>query len=294
MPTAVSSETHFLFVAHPGHELCVHGWLEQVRPTVFVLTDGSGRSGQSRINSTTKVLTNAGAKTGSIYARLTDPEIYRAILDHDFAVFLGLTDEFAQALVHYEALSVAGDAIEGFNPAHDVCRLIINSAVDIVRHRHAKLIVNREFLLVGRHDSYPDELRPDATWLQLGDEAFQRKLKMARGFDELKTEIDAALDGDLQVLRRHPELSTNLMTLHNSIGIEAYRIECLRPAQESMVSLNLFRKQLPFYEHYGERGVAEGNYEHVIRFHEHILPIAEALQNFVRKTGECRAKATTN
>ena len=36
----------FLFVAHPGHELCVHGWLEIARPKVFVLTDGSGRSGR--------------------------------------------------------------------------------------------------------------------------------------------------------------------------------------------------------------------------------------------------------
>ncbi|HEY6120943.1 MAG TPA: hypothetical protein VIV66_13360 [Pyrinomonadaceae bacterium] len=243
-----------------------------------------------------KVLANAGAKTGSIYARLSDPEIYRAILDHDFGVFLGLTEEFAQALERYEALSVAGDAIEGFNPAHDVCRLIINAAVNIVRQRHARLIVNKEFLLVGRHDSHPDELRSDATWLQLGDEALERKLKMARGFDELKTEIDAALEGDLHVLRRHPELSTNLLIQHNSIGLEAYRIECLRPAQESRVSLNLFRNQLPFYEHYGERGVAQGNYERVIRFHEHILPIADALEDFAGRAerGECRAKATAN
>src|SRR5438034_752023 len=28
-----------LFIAHPGHELLVHGWLELVRPFVFVLTD---------------------------------------------------------------------------------------------------------------------------------------------------------------------------------------------------------------------------------------------------------------
>ena len=31
-----------LVVAHPGHELRVHGWLEVARPVVCVSTDGSG------------------------------------------------------------------------------------------------------------------------------------------------------------------------------------------------------------------------------------------------------------
>ena len=30
-----------LFVAHPGHELRIYGWLERARPQVHVLTDGS-------------------------------------------------------------------------------------------------------------------------------------------------------------------------------------------------------------------------------------------------------------
>ena len=97
-------------------------------------------------------------------------------------------------------------------------------------------------------------------------------------------------------MRRHPELSTNLMIEHNSTGIEAYRIECLRPAQGSFASLKQFHNRRPFYEEYGERGVTQGNYERVIRFHEHILPIAESLEDFAgrAKRGECRAKATTN
>src|SRR6266576_5060861 len=111
MSTSLDSGRDFLFVAHPGHELCVHGWVEKVRPNVFVLTDGSGRSGRARIHSTTRILTNAGATAGSIYARLTDAQIYRAIVDNDYHLFLALTEEFAEALVRQEAQSVAGDAI---------------------------------------------------------------------------------------------------------------------------------------------------------------------------------------
>jgi len=68
-----------LVIAHPGHELRVHGWLEKARPLVFVLTDGSGRSGLPRLNSTRKVLLDAGAKTGPIFGRFTDAETYASI-----------------------------------------------------------------------------------------------------------------------------------------------------------------------------------------------------------------------
>src|SRR5207302_1404403 len=38
--TVADFKTSALLVAHPGHELRVHGWLERERPLVFVLTDG--------------------------------------------------------------------------------------------------------------------------------------------------------------------------------------------------------------------------------------------------------------
>ena len=272
----------FLFVAHPGHELCVHGWLETARPRVFVLTDGSGRSGRSRIQSTTKILKQAGAEPGSIYGRLTDAEIYRAILNHDFELFLSITEEFAKALVLDEVELVAGDAIEGFNPAHDVCRLIINAAVEFVRRSWAQAIANRDFLLVGRHDTYPSELRERAVWLELSDYAFQRKLEVARDFDELRSEIGAALDGDLQSLRNYPELSQNLGLRYNSLGLEAYRFECLRPVEEKP-GCDDFADQPPFYERFGELRVAERDYQSVIRYREHIQPIAAALREFVEQ-----------
>ncbi|HUE39393.1 MAG TPA: hypothetical protein VMR29_07805 [Candidatus Binatia bacterium] len=41
-------------VAHPGHELRVHHWMERVRPVVCVLTNGSGASGCSRIRYVTR------------------------------------------------------------------------------------------------------------------------------------------------------------------------------------------------------------------------------------------------
>ena len=50
-----------LIIGHPGHELRVFHWLEITRPAVFVITDGSGRSGRSRLPSTTRILDQVGA-----------------------------------------------------------------------------------------------------------------------------------------------------------------------------------------------------------------------------------------
>jgi len=101
-----------LVVAHPGHELCVYGWLDSVRPQVFVLTDGSGRSGTSRLDSTTKILLHTNSQRGSIYGRFTDQNLYKAILDGDFRLFEQLATELAEALVEADVEYVVGDAIE--------------------------------------------------------------------------------------------------------------------------------------------------------------------------------------
>src|SRR3954452_4220641 len=87
-----------LIIGPPGHELRVHHWIERTRPLVFVLTDGSGHTGVSRLASTTAVLERAGATPGSVYGRLSDREVYRAILGGDVGLFAGLADELAAAL----------------------------------------------------------------------------------------------------------------------------------------------------------------------------------------------------
>src|SRR5713226_6308483 len=87
-----------LVVAHPGHELRVHHWLERARPLVLVLTDGSGHTDCSRIHKTTALLERTGAVSGRIYGRLSDRDLYRAILSGDADLFIGLADEIASIL----------------------------------------------------------------------------------------------------------------------------------------------------------------------------------------------------
>ena len=126
--------------------------MEEHRPIYCCLTDGSGGGATSRLSSTTRLLNTVGASAGPIYGRYPDRQVYRLLLDRRVDVFVALAKELASALEEAGVDCVAGDAVEGFNPAHDVCRLIIDGAVLIVRRRTGREVRNYEFLLDGPHE----------------------------------------------------------------------------------------------------------------------------------------------
>ena len=245
-----------LVIGHPGHELLVHGWLEVTRPMVFVFTDGSGRSNQSRLASTTKILNQTGAKCGSIYGRLTDAAAYAAILNHEFDFFVGLARELCEAFVVERIDCVAGDAFEGYNPMHDVCRLVINAAVTVARSR-GQGVGNLEFSLIGQPAVCHEPRHADGICRLLNDAALARKMAAAKGYAELAGEVHAAL---------------------NRTSTDAFRMECLRPVGPGPGDYRC--DDPPFYEQYGEKQVAAGYYHRVLRYHEHIEPLAEALRRY--------------
>jgi hypothetical protein len=245
-----------LVIGHPGHELMVHGWLEATQPQVFVFTDGSGRSNRSRLGSTTKVLNQAGAKSSGIYGRLTDAAAYEAILNHDFDLFLGLARELCEAFAVERIDYVAGDAFEGYNPVHDVCRLVINAAVTVTQRLRGHRVGNLEFSLVRQPTVCHEPHHAAGICHVLDDAAFVKKMAAANGYAELASEV-AALE----------QAST-----------AALRVECLRPVGPGSGEHTC--DQPPFYESYGEKQVTAGHYRKVLRYHEHIAPLADALSRY--------------
>src|SRR6185436_19702280 len=137
-----------LVVAHPSHELRLHGWLEQVKPYVCVLTDGGGRAGEPRLDRTTEVLSRAGARQGTIYGRLADLEVYSAILNGEVELFTELVEELAQAFVNERIEYVVGDAAVGYNVTHDMCRIVIGAAVELAQQQYDHRVENFDFAVV--------------------------------------------------------------------------------------------------------------------------------------------------
>src|SRR6266436_88565 len=166
-----------LVIAHPGHELLVYNWLSLVNPCVFVLTDGSGHSHKSRLHRTTRILNSLGARPGNIYGRLTDAEAYSAILAGDFGVFIGLAGELAEAVIHNRIEYIVGDAIEGYNPVHDVCRLVINAVVKKVC-RMGYRVANFDVSLASKSDD-ARQVMADFVSIAAGEQMLAEKLQVA-------------------------------------------------------------------------------------------------------------------
>ena len=242
-----------LIIGHPGHELRIHHWLETARPLTFVLTDGSGRGQRSRLPSTTRVLRKAGAKTATIFGRWTDAEAYEILLSGNLRALTSITAELTRSLVENDIRGVVADAMEGYNPTHDLCRYITNAAVLIVERTTGRKIGNFDFVLVAPPDAAPAAIRDECVHLQLDQPALTRKRRAAENYPELKAEVDAAI---------------------SKFGIEIFATELLRPVIPDL-SAN-FSGQ-PYYESYGENQVKQGHYEKVIRYRENVLPLMQAL-----------------
>jgi hypothetical protein len=256
--------TSAIFVAHPGHELRVYHWMEQQRPLYCCLTEGSGGTAESRMDSTTRLLESIGGAPGPVYGRYPDKTVYAWLVEGRTDVFVQLATELADALIAHGSERVAGDAMEGFNPVHDVWRLMVDGAVAMVRARTGRTIRNEDFVLDSDPSECPDEIRAAATWLHLDDAALTRKIDAAMAYTELRDEVSAALA---------------------RFGRDAFALECLRPVTSAQM-LDRFEHQAPPYELYGQVRVSQGRYQDVIRYHAHVRPVWQALQRAVAAAGD--------
>ena len=257
-----------LVIGHPGHELRVYGWLERVCPRVFLLTDGSGHTGRARSGLTLDLLRQAGARPGLLFGSFADALLYQALLDHRVDLFWRWAEDLAAALVREQITYVVGDAADGYNPGHDVCRLLIDTAVAVVRRTTGRRLRNYDFPLVETAAAGTDGgSRPELT-LELTEGEFERKLAAARNYGPLKAEVARAIA---------------------RAGLAAFRRECLRPVPgRGGLPQSV---EPPAYEHYGEQRVATGHYRQVLRYRQHLAPLAEGLRRRLEDLASCAACA---
>ena len=171
-------------------------------------------------------------------------------------MFAQLANELADFLVSTGITYVAGDAVEGFNPVHDVCRFVIDGAVERVRRRTGRVLQNFDFVLDGKPDACPESLRSGVTRLDLDEDALDRKIEAAFAYRELREEVDLALA---------------------RFGRGAFGVEYLRPTM-TRIMLEQFNRELPAYEQYGQRRVDERRYDEIIRYRQHVLPVRQAIE----------------
>lgn len=256
-----------LVIGHPGHELRLYGWIGQAQPLVCVLTDGSGGDGMPRLAQTLQVLHTLGAEIGPVFGELSDREIYEKVLRHEYALFDTLCEQLVRLIDASNIDMVVSDAIEGYNPIHDLCEVLVRAAVAIARNRKNRSIRHYTIPLMGDpresagHGSQAASLIIDLTPLQ-----FIQKLESMRDY--------ARRAGGI--------LQQEVEDAFHTYGEQAFAREYLFTAPASGQEPEWgFTQGEPFYETYGEERVATGHYQSVIRFHEHILPLVNRLREKV-------------
>jgi hypothetical protein len=91
----------------------------------------------------------------------------------------------------------------------------------------------------------------------LSDEEYERKMEAARGYPELRAEVELAL---------------------HETGADAFRCEAFYATPQGEALLDALPSDPPYYETYGEEQVRRGKYAQVIRHREHLRPLVAAVR----------------
>lgn len=242
-----------LCIGHPGHEIKVLAWLKKTSPFVSILTDGSGPNRPSRLESTRQLLEEMGCTFSTIFGSFSDRQVYELMLKNNSAPFLELAQRLVEEWKQHNVHVVAGDALEGFNTSHDVCRMLINAAVQKCRASGWEM-VNYEFPLE----------------------------KLTMGSIDERTKV-IPLDEDLftwkkeMIVQAYPELASEVQRVVDKYGEGPFRQETISLATDGGAGLEWTEVEPPFYETYGSRQIAAGHYADLITYRQHLKPIAEDL-----------------
>lgn len=245
--------TSLLLLGHPGHELRLLHWVECTRPLVAVMTDGSGSRGEGRVASTRTLLARVGAHPlDPLVGIFTDRDVYRALLDVDVAFFWTLAERICASIQAHAITTIASDAIEHYNPTHDVCCLVAHVVTQLTARRSGRRVTHLAFPLVGA----PGAPGPgQGVMLALDEAALDRKIAAARDYVELRRDVDAALA---------------------AYGSPAFGTETLSVVDDPF--REIAGAHSPYYERVGRERQASGTYREVITLADHMRPLAEGLQ----------------
>jgi hypothetical protein len=242
-----AAQQALLVIAHPGHELRLYGWLHSVHADVVILTTGAGRCGGSRTDSSRRVLDEVGATPSSIFGRYSDLEIYSAFLNGQNRLFMELAADLASILRSKPYTAVVADPFEGHNPTHDVCRVLVEAALERVAARTGRVIPHYEYPLINNHIPVSGD---DDIHVCLDENELTKKIHAAFSYPELAAEVSMRLQLE---------------------GVSQQAKELLRRISRQSPSYSL-PTEPPFY-----------HYPAVLRYREHFVPVSRALMQWAHK-----------
>lgn len=113
--------------SHPNHEIAIFAILKKLRPLIIFLTDGGG---EQRVEETRKGLESIGLLDKAVFLSHPEQAFYDALLHLDTDYFHKVALEIWMVLKNARPEQILCDAVEFYNPVHDLTLAIVGCADD--------------------------------------------------------------------------------------------------------------------------------------------------------------------
>lgn len=181
-----------LAVAHPGHVLSLHGFIEKVKPLVFLFTDGSGPNKESLFQDFQLCLGTMYAGERDVFSVvqvnddmlgkkfINDDLLLQEVLNGRTAYFEYYTKEVARHLLRRKIDYIVSDASEGYDVTHEILRVIVDTAVKHLKKVTGKVVAQYEYSVVLPYNS---KITDDTILIELPEESVVKKIKAVTSFN---------------------------------------------------------------------------------------------------------------
>lgn len=113
--------------SHPNHEISIYGMAVRERPSIAYLTDGGGGA---RLEGTVKSLEAVGIQFREAAGILHSEEsFYEALLRKDLSFWKSISSAIAELVLFHRPEVILCDAVEYYNPVHDMSLPLVLSAL---------------------------------------------------------------------------------------------------------------------------------------------------------------------
>lgn len=288
-----------LSIAHPGHELRLHAFLEQAKPWVFILTDGSYRTGQDMMMDSIKVIDRAVKQDKKLKVNalnihddswkrilmitqknmpaekqhITDSMIYMELINQHTDFFKYYINHIINGLVKRKIKYVITDANEQKNAVHEINRIMTNIAVNFIKKHISAEIIQYDYAV---ENPLNTNITEDCIRISLDEQAAERKLNVILKYPFALQELKQNLSVDNNVIlefKKMPNGIEEIKHLLKQLNPDFFKNEYLRPYNQVD---NTDMKLLS--ETYIEKK-EKGDFSEAITYMNHIQPLKEKLES---------------
>jgi hypothetical protein len=245
--------------SHPSHELAVLGLVKRWRPHLLYLTDGGGGE---RIRETRRGLESVGALDRAQLLGYSESSFYEGLLARDVSFFRAVAERVGEVVRRVLPARVLCDAIELYNPVHDLTLPIVRAALRAVAPAPEVL----EVPIIYQRPAPAGEERYEIQALPPGEDG--RRVSHALDAGELAAKC-AARDGIYATLR------AQLGPIVEDLPEERVAREVLARAEPALPGPG--GERVLRYERRGAELLARGAVARVITYRDHYLPVALSL-----------------